>query len=254
MLAPLCSLLPALLLAGSPDAASHPVGELAIQARSQGQGAADETIPYEPREGDLIFYDDHSKVWTKLFAFAGTGPPLHMGIVVRKLDGTLAVLEAGPDDTVWVDLRDLNTRLHQFCEQFGGTITIRRCKAVLNRFQSAALTRFALAQDGKRYAVLRLLAQGTPLRARGPLEAWLGKTSTDRDAWICSEISIAGASIAGLLDPDVIHANANYPRDLVDNARYDLGTSWYDAARWQPGTPGRRPAAGAARAALQSGE
>jgi hypothetical protein len=195
-------------------------------------------VPYEPREGDLIFYDDHSKVWTALFAIAGTGPPLHMGIVVRRSNGKLAVLEAGPDDRIWVELRDVAPRLHQFRDDYHGTITIRRCKATLNRFQSAALTSFAQAQNGKRYAVLWLLAQGTPLRSRGPLEPWLGKTSTDRDSWICSELAVAAASVVGLIDPNVVHSNVAYPRDLVDNRRYDLHASWEDPAEWRPATNG----------------
>ncbi len=202
----------AILLLGG-DVACHRDGCLIVRQSP---------TPYEPREGDLIFYDDHSKVWTALFAVAGTGPPLHMGIVVRKRGGGLAVLEAGPDDTVWVDLRDLTPRLRQFRRAFNGTITIRRCKERLNRWQSSALTRFAHAQNGKRYAVLRLLAQGTPLRSRGPLQPWLGKTSTDRDSWMCSELSVAAAGLVGLLDPSVVHANATYPRDLVDNQRFDL--------------------------------
>jgi hypothetical protein len=215
-----------------PRPSTDAAGYLLIESES-----ARTTIPYEPREGDLIFYDDHSKMWTALFALAGTGPPLHMGIVVRKLDGQLAVLEAGPDDTVWVDIRDLVPRLHQFYRDFNGLITIRRCKEPLNHYQSRALTHFALAQHGKRYAVVRLLAQGTPFRSRGALEGWLGKTETDRDAWICSELAVAGASIAGLVDPEVVHSNVAYPRDLVDNQRYDLSRSWHDAADWRPYPP-----------------
>jgi len=190
---------------------------------------------YEPREGDLVFYDDRSTVWTPLFKMAGTGPPLHMGMVVRKNDGGLAVLEAGPDDTVWVKLIDLGPRLKQFHRDFPkGVITIRRLKTPLSREKSAALTKFAHAQDGKRYAVLRLLAQGTSLRARGALEPVLGKTDLNRDSWMCSELSVACAAVAGLIDGNQIHANATYPRDLVDNARHDLSSVWVDAADWRP--------------------
>jgi hypothetical protein len=182
-----------------------------------------------------VFYDDRSAVWTPLFALAGSGPPLHMGQVVRKHDGTFAVLEAGPDDSVWVRLLDLGPRLQQFHDDFPkGTITIRRCKRPLSAAQSAALTRFAHAQDGKRYAVLRLLAQGTSMRARGPLEPLLAKTDLERDAWMCSELSVAGACAAGLLDARQIHANTVYPRDLVDNERHDLGALWDDIAVWRP--------------------
>ena len=70
-------------------------------------------VAYSPREGDLVFFDDRSPAWTALFVLAGTGPPLHMGIVVRRLGGGMAILEAGPDDTVWVKLQDAGPRLRQ---------------------------------------------------------------------------------------------------------------------------------------------
>src|SRR5207244_11152760 len=129
---------------------------------------------------------------------------------------------------------DLVPQLHQFVNDFNGDITIRRCKEPLDRFQSAALTRFAQAQNGKRYAVVRLLAQGTPLRSRGALESWLGKTQTDRTSWICSEISVAGATVAGLVDADVVHSNVAYPRDRVDNRRYGLSAAGHGASAWRP--------------------
>ena len=233
----LTSLLLPIVLLPAGEKLPNPAGYLVARseiARSEIARSSAPAIPYEPREGDLIFFDDHSKVWTALFTLAGTGPPLHMGIVVRKRSGTLAVLEAGPDDTVWVEMRDLVPRLHQFTNDFHGEITIRRCKTPLDRFQSAALTAFAKAQAGKRYAVVRLLAQGTPLRSRGALEPWLGKTSVDRSSWICSEISVAGGTVAGLVGPEVVHSNTVYPRDLVDNRTYDLSASWHDPAVWHP--------------------
>src|SRR5438105_6267521 len=155
MVSSFCSVASVFLLASAdiPD----PAGYLLLKPEGVRTADTAAVIPYEPREGDLIFYDDHSKVWTALFKIAGTGPPLHMGIVVRKPNGRLAVLEAGPDDTVWVDLRDLVPRLHQFTNDYSGDITIRRAREPLDRFQSAALTHFAMAQNGKRYAVVRLL-------------------------------------------------------------------------------------------------
>jgi hypothetical protein len=222
---------------------ASPAGYLAPPAR-EGRPRA---VAYVPREGDLIFYDDHNRVWTTLFAVAGTGPPLHMGIVVRKPAGGLAVLEAGPDDTVWVKLLDLAPRLHQFHRDFAGTVTVRRCKVALGRRQSAALTHFALAQRGKRYAVGRLLLQGTWLRPRGPLAPLLAHTYLDRNAWICSELAVAAAAVAGLLSPTAVPANATYPRDLVNDRRYDLSAVWEAPLEWRP-TKARaglaRPAAG----------
>jgi hypothetical protein len=189
---------------------------------------------YVPREGDLIFYDDRNLFWTVLFLYAGTGPPLHAGIVVKKEDGGLAVLEAGPDDTLWVKLLDVAPRLPQFHKDYQGTITIRRCKTELTPEQSQALTKFAQAQEGKRYAILRLLLQGTRFRFRGPIrELFLARTDLDRSSWICSELVVAAGTVAGLF-PDSVKSNVTYPLDLVHNRRHDLRRTWHEAATWQP--------------------
>jgi hypothetical protein len=226
-------------LVGPPE--GRPAGYLYPRPAHTARGAC-RGVPYVPREGDLIFYDDHSPTWTALFALAGTGPPLHMGIVVRRPGGAPAVLEAGPDDTLWVRLLDLGPRLRQFHRDYRGTVTVRRCKVPLSRERSAALTRFALAQEGKRYAALWLMAQGTPLRARGSLERLAGRTHLGSDAWMCSELAVAAGTVAGLFDPRLVHANATYPRDLADNRRFDLRDTWEDATRWRPGgTAWRKP-------------
>ena len=190
---------------------------------------------YAPREGDLVFFDDRNPVWTALFYWAGTGPPLHMGIVTKLSTGAMGVLEAGPDDTVWVTLQDLSTRLKQFHDDYpGGRISIRRCKKELIPEASRALSRFAIIQDGKPYAILRLLQQGTFLRIRGPVrELLLGNTFLDRESWICSELAVAAGTSAGLF-PASVKANVTYPRDLVDNSRYDLNGTWHDAVVWTP--------------------
>jgi hypothetical protein len=192
-----------------------------------------EAPAYEPREGDLIFFDDHSPMWTVLFAHAGTGPPLHVGIVVKRYNGSLAVLEAGPDDSVVVTLQAVAPRLRQFHRDFQGTITIRRCKRELSPARSKALTYFAEAQEGKQYAVLRMLLQGTPFRCRGPVrERFLAHTYLDRWSWFCSELVVAAGTVAGLF-PDKVKANVTYPLDLVNNRRHDLGATWEDAETWR---------------------
>jgi len=220
------------------SARADDVGFLKSERKNDKGGLEQEVLAYEPREGDLIFYDDHNAVWSALFAYAGAGSPLHMGIVVKKPDGKLAVLEAGPDDSVRVKLLDIDKRLPQFQEDFKGLIRIRRCRKMLAEEDSKALTKFAVAQDGKGYAVGRLLLQGTPFRERGPKDDMAkGKTILDRDRWICSELAVAAGTVAKLFDPKVVHSTVAYPRDLVDNARYDLSGSWHDAAVWRPIRP-----------------
>jgi hypothetical protein len=198
------------------------------------QGKAMKPEPYSPREGDLVFFDDQSPIWTVLFAWAGTGPPLHMGIVVKRYNGSLAILEAGPDDSIWVTIQVVAPRLHQFDKDFHGTISIRRCKKDLSRVKSKALTSFAEAQEGKMYAILRLLMQGTPLRSRGfPRELFLASTQLDRWSWICSELVVAAGTVAGLF-PARVKANVTYPQDIVNNGRHDLSRTWHDAETWRP--------------------
>jgi hypothetical protein len=190
-----------------------------------------ESQPYLPREGDLVFYDDHSLVWNILFAWAGSGPPLHMGIVIRRPGGSLGVLEAGPNDTIKVHIIGVAKRF----DEFKGTITVRRCKTPLSTEKSTALTKFALAQDGKPYAVLRLLLQGTWFRRRGPVrELFFAHTYLDRWSWICSELAVAAGTVAGLFDPQVVRANVLYPEDLVDNHRFDLSRHWHGPETWRP--------------------
>src|SRR5438552_585098 len=136
-----------------------------------------------------------------------------MGIVTRRPDGSLGVLEAGPNDTVKVYIIEVRKRL----KEFEGTITMRRCKTTLTKEKSVALTKFAMAQDGKPYAVLRLLLQGTSFRSRGPIrELFLANTYLDRWSWICSELAVAAGTVAGLIDPAIVRANVTYPRDIVD--------------------------------------
>jgi len=201
---------------------------------------ADQSEPYAPREGDLIFFDDHSDIWNVLFAWAGTGPPLHVGIVMKRYNGSLAILEAGPDDSIWVTIKPVASRLQQFNEQFQGTISIRRCKKELSPEQSKALTKFAEAQEGKQYAVMRLLLQGTPFRSRGRIrEMFLADTHLDRWSWICSELVVAAGTVAELF-PKTVKANVTYPLDIVNNRRHDLSAIWRDAETWQPT---RKPAA-----------
>ncbi len=191
-------------------------------------------VPYRPREGDLVFYDDRKAGWTALFALAGSGPPLHMGVVVRRSDGRLAVLEAGPDDSLWVASLRVGWRLTQFHRDFGGGVMIRRCRRALTARESLALAHFAAAQEGKPYAVLRLLAQGTPFRARGPWPLAEARTYRDRYSWICSELAAAAASVAGLIDGEAVPANTVYPRDLVEDGRFDLSGAYLRAEAWRP--------------------
>jgi hypothetical protein len=188
---------------------------------------------YIPQPGDLVFYDDHSKMWGVGYKFVGSGPPFHSGLVVALPDGTPVVLESGPDDTMWVRILALPSRF----QGFEGDVWIRQVKQPLTPEQNARLTDWALHQDHKHYALWRLLLQATPFRCRNDLQQKLfGATRIDRNRWLCSELVVAGGTVAGLFDANVHFANAIYPRDIIFDNKYDLSAKWHEARYFSSST------------------
>lgn len=186
---------------------------------------------YCPRAGDILLFD-HPCVWmNRVYWFCGTSGPLHAAVVYRRTDGTHAILEAGPNFVQKVVVAEVNTRL----PEYDGSILVRRLKAPLTEEQSKQLTDFCQAQEGKGYALVRLLLQGTPLRARGKIRShYLGRTSLDRDRWMCSELVVAAMVAAGVFDPKEYRANTFYPRDLAYDDVHDLSAVYERPAMWYP--------------------
>jgi hypothetical protein len=208
-----------------------PYGYLWFYGPDGQSGTAKRVEAYCPREGDIVFFDDMSKFWEFLYWIGHTAPPFHTGIVVRRPDGTPAILESGPDDTLHIYIFEASRRLHSF----KGVLQVRRCTKALSPEQSAALWEFAQAQEGKHYAVWRLLLQGTPVKTRGgPLRLRLAKTHFDRSRWLCTEIVVAAAELAGLMDPAVVKATNTYPLDILDDHMYPLSPTYEEAAYWAP--------------------
>jgi hypothetical protein len=176
--------------------------------------------PYTPQEGDILFFCDGSLKWRILFALAGTTPPDHAAIVVKKADGSPAILESGPNDTLVIALSDLMPRL----QSYEGQIWVRRRRTPLTAEQSARLTAFAMPQEGKPYALIRLGGQLTFLRHRGPLRTiWMGKPQGNRSSYWCSELVLEACVAGGLLDAETTRPSATYPRDIF----YDRTNNWY---------------------------
>ena len=197
---------------------------------SDSKGKVEKTSrTYTPKEGDILLFDDMSPFWEKLYKIAGTGPPFHAGIVFKKTDGTFAVLESGPDDTLYVYLLDLEPRLNNF----KGSIQVRQAKRELTKQESEILTNFAYAQDGKRYAMWRLLLQGTYFRHRGGIkEKHLATTYDERTRWLCAEIVVSAGALVNLLDRDKVKATVTYPLDMVDDVRIDLSATYESTVYW----------------------
>lgn len=216
-----------------PSCAQQPAtyGQLLEHVREPNGEWRQRSTSYVPREGDMVFFDDHSVKWGILYKLVGSDRPYHAALVFKRPDGSYATAEAGPNDTLNCRVIDLTTRLHGWEH----TLQIRRCKKTLTPEQSAAMTEWALAQDGKRYALGRLLLQATPVRCRGPLRrSYFGATYTDRDAYLCAELVIAAGTIGGIFDPQLHKGNTIYPRDIVQNDIHDLSALYHDAQIWLP--------------------
>jgi hypothetical protein len=206
--------------------------------------------PYAPQPGDvfLAVTDDFVMRWGH--RLAGAAGPHHSGIVFARTDGSLAVLEAGPFNTLYVSGWDLMDHLRAYARH--ERLWIRRRKTPLTPKQSAMLTTFCAAQVGKPFAWLRVLGQITPFRCRGPFRTrYLGKPRGNRDRWYCAELVVEALVAADLLDARTARPSATFPRDLFYdcspnpwlNVYLNLSAGWNPPAQWteQPYGPGSAP-------------
>jgi hypothetical protein len=196
--------------------------------------------PYIAQPGDIFLATDRA-LWARAgHRMAGSGAPHHSGIVFARPDGRLAILEAGPYNSVVVETIDLLKHLSTH-EGRGEKVWIRRRKTPLTPEQCKCLTEWVLAQEGKPFAVLRLIAQVTPFRTRGPIRSYFcGGPQGDRDKFFCSELVMETLGHVGLVDPATTRPSATYPRDIFFDdshnpylkAHLDLSPCWYPPARW----------------------
>jgi hypothetical protein len=240
MLAPLSVVLWLATAVGAGPCGPEPVGFLCQPASCVDRVLRGPVTPYLPQPGDLLFCTDYTVFWTVTHDWAGAGHPHHSGIVVALPDGRLTALEAGPYDTLHIRLNVLGPHFARYTAM-GEPIWVRRRKTPLTCEQSAALTAFALAQEGKRFALIRQGAQLTCLRCRGDHRTeYLGKPNLNRVSYFCSELVTTSLVAAGLLCPDDARPAATYPSDLFFdhsanpwiNAHLNLSCDWEPPARW----------------------
>jgi len=192
-----------------------------------------QVIPYFPQAGDVLLFDDEDPIYRLMFKAAGTGPPDHVAIVFAREDGLPALLDlTGPTvKSAKVSLLDVLPRL----QKYHGVITVRRPRQQLTPQQSAELRHFAQEQQGKEFAYGRMLLQGTPFRCRIGLRHYLfAGTCMDRSRWLCSELVVAAATSAHVLDAKRFPANSMYPRDLAYDEKYDLSGIYHAPILWVP--------------------
>ena len=196
-------------------------------------------VAYVPQPGDIMLATDDSRFWAATHNWALAFEPHNSAIVVARPDGSLGTLEAGPNDTMRCRTLDMLPHLKEYEDK--GPVWIRKRCTPLTPEQCACLTDFAMRQEGKHFAIIRLGGQLTPLRSRGPLRTWvLGKPRGDRFSYFCSELVVESCVAAGLIDPATARPAATYPADLFFEKslnlflrrNFDLSSCWEPPARW----------------------
>ncbi|HEY1188697.1 MAG TPA: hypothetical protein VGE74_13670 [Gemmata sp.] len=203
--------------------------------------------PYTPQPGDIVMSADGSIFWKTMHNLAGTSHPTHSMIVFQMPDGKMGILEGGPHDTL--KCRVLEALPHMLSYEKEGRVWVRQRACPMTADQSAKLTAFAMAVDGREFAIRRLALQLTPFRTRGPVRTFfVGKPhGINHDSYFCSELVAEACVYAGLMDPLTMRPSATYPRDLfMDrslnpylNKHLKLAPAWNPPARWTSWAPDR---------------
>jgi hypothetical protein len=192
-----------------------------------------------PQPGDVLLATDVNWFWSLTHDMAFAFEPHNSAIIVARKDGRLAVLEAGPNDTLWIGALDMLPHLKEYADK--GPVWIRRRKTPLTAEQNAKLTDFAERQIGKRFALGRLGILLTPLRDRGPFRTeFMGKPHGDRASYYCAELVMESCVAAGLVDRETARPSATFPHDLFYDQSYNryiskhlpLVHGWEPPARW----------------------
>ena len=200
-------------------------------------------VRYCPQPGDIMFSKTLSRVFTIGHQLAGASQPSHSGYIFRRPDGTLALIEAGSFDVAVIRSYDAIELLTAYDNR---TATWIRPRCVpLTPEQSCRLTEFSLKQEGKRFARLRLYAQITPFRSRGPIRTeYVGSPQgPDRKSYFCAEKTAEAIVYAGLVPAEDTRPAATFPCDLFYdesnnpflNQHFKLSRfGWGEPCRWRP--------------------
>lgn len=194
---------------------------------------------YVPQPGDIMLATDSNIFWKITHDWALAFEPHNSAIFFERSCGGLAILEAGPNDTLWIRNLDALPHLVEYANK--GPVWVRKRRVPLTPEQSAKLTAFAERQNGKFFALPRLGLQLTPFRTRGPIRTYfIGKSNPNRICYFCSELVTESLVAGDMLDREIARPSATYPHDLFFdrsynlyiNTHYRLGDCWYPPARW----------------------
>ncbi len=183
--------------------------------------------PFDPKPGDMVFFRANNFVENVLYFLSCAGGPTHCGMVVARQDGSLGLLEA-PGSKYPVMLSDIPSRL----SFYNGRVWVRRLRCPLTAEQSANLTAFACAQEGKRFDTIGIFRPIFGFPKRGPLMGSMTCREMDQPRWFCSALVTAAGVAAGIFDPDVVRPLFTDPQDLMKDRCLNLSTCYERYVPW----------------------
>jgi hypothetical protein len=200
---------------------------------------------YVPQPGDIFLATDESFFLRLGHAAVGGAGVHHSGLIFARPDGRLGLIEAGPFNELVTRVLDPYQHMSNHVAR-GTRVWVRRRRVPLTPEQSARLTAFTSAQEGKPFALARGLSFMTPFSRRGALRTpFVARVHGDRPRYFCSELVVECLVAAGLMDCATARPAATLPRDLFfgrsGNPYLDrhlcMEPGWCPPARWLPGPP-----------------
>src|SRR5207245_8578100 len=86
-------------------------------------------VAYLPQPGDIMLATDGNFFWKITHDLALAFEPHNSAIVIARRDGSLATLEAGPNDTVRINALDMLPHLKEYSDK--GPVWIRKRRSPL---------------------------------------------------------------------------------------------------------------------------
>lgn len=214
--------------------------------------------PYLPQPGDIYLSTEDDWLLARIgHKVVGSGAPHHSGIIFAMPDGRLALLEGGPQNTLYIRILDLMPQLTMYASY--ERVWIRQRCVPLTEEQSRRLTAFALAVADKPFAVVRMALEAGPFKAKGPIRTPLfgrpraacfdpeNPEPSLRRSYFCSELVTEALVAACVFDPKTSRPTSTYPRELffgtskIPYLKKHLDLSeWFPPARWTS-CPGSEP-------------
>lgn len=201
--------------------------------------------PYCPQPGDIYLATEDWFLARFGHLTVFSGAPHHSGIVFAMPDGRMALMEGGPDSTLYIRILDLIPQMTHYTDT--KRVWIRQRRVPLTPEQSRRLTAFCLAAADRPFALTRMVKERSPFRAKGRLRTPLigrphaadfnpdNPEPSMRNRYFCSELVTEACVAAGLLDPRTTRPMSMYPRELYfGSSRIPYVRNHLDMSEWAP--------------------